>query len=491
MPLLHPSYDARGFARSPRRPRVVPGARRRGWFGRRRAQEELRPKHERRQGIALVLAITAIAILSVVLADMHESTSTSLAIAATQRDQLRAEYMARSGVNLTRLLVAREPDIRRVAAPLYQALMGRPPPMLPVWNIANDLLKPFCDYDGSRNLSIGIDFGSSEGLGDTKASCEIISFAENSKINVNQPLNFSGDRARRSIAMQLFAMMGGYQEQSPYDPIFQNRDRDGQFTNRIDAVGALIDWWDYDADRTVFDPGRAEVSTSGTEDDIYRRLADPFSPKNAPFDSLEELRLVRGVGDDFWATFVEPRPGDPQARIVTIYGSGSVNPNEAPPEVLLARLCSYIEQEAICRDPTEAAKFIQLLNTARAMIPVPFFTRVHDFLNFVEGRGGPRDIYPMLQAFLGPDNPLLFTPAAIPNQFRTEIDNSFVTAARILTVQVTGRSGCRREEDGHCLGYRGVVEIETVLNFHERWTPPPPNAGGMPALGIFHYYRVE
>jgi hypothetical protein len=30
-----------------------------------------------------------------------------------------------------------------------------------------------------------------------------------------------------------------------------------------------------------------------------------------------------------------------------------------------------------------------------------------------------------------------------------------------------------------------------VMNFHERWTPPPPNAGTMPGLGIFYYYRVE
>jgi general secretion pathway protein K len=488
--LLHASTDARGFRRARRRPRAVEGAHRRGWVG--RQQRSRIHVGKRRQGMALILAITAIAILSVVLADMHESTSMSLAIAATQRDQLRAEYMAKSGLNLTRLLVAKEPEVRRVAAPLYQALMGRPPPMLPVWNIASDLLQPFCNYERVRSSSsAGIDFGSAEGLGETNGTCEIISFAENSKINVNAPLNFSGDRARRSIAMQLFAMMGGYQEQSPYDPLFANRDRDGQFTSRLDAVGAIIDWWDYDTDRTVFDPGRAEVTTSGTEDDIYRRLDDPYEPKNAPFDSLEELRLVRGVGDDFWATFVEPRPGDPQARIVTIYGSGSVNPNEAPPEVLLARLCSYMENEAICRDPAEAAKFIQLLNTARGMIPVPFFTRVHDFLHFVEGRGGPRDLYPMLQGFLGPDSALLFTPATIPAQHRTEIDNSFVTAARILTIQSIGRSGCRREEEGECIAYRGEVRIEAVVNFHERWTPPPPNAGGMPGLGIFHYYHVE
>ena len=121
------------------------------------------------------------------------------------------------------------------------------------------------------------------------------------------------------------------------------------------------------------------------------------------------------------------------------------------------------------------------------------------FLHFVEGRGGPRDLYPMLQGFLGQESPLLFAPVTIPADRRTEIDNSFVTAARIITIDVTGRAGCRRPDgDGGCecdreddSCWRGRVRLNTVVNFHERWTPPPPNAGSMPGLGIFHYYRVE
>src|SRR5690606_13671192 len=138
--------------------------------------------------------------------------------------------------------------------------------------------------------------------------------------------------------MQVFAMIGGYQSPSPYDPLFEQRDPDGNFTSRLDLVSALIDWWDADTERTVFDPGAGEVTSSGGEDNLYQSFSDPYRVKHAPFDSLEELRLVRGVGDDFWATFVEPDPDDPESRNVTIYGSGSVNPNEAPPEVLLARL---------------------------------------------------------------------------------------------------------------------------------------------------------
>ena len=72
------------------------------------------------------------------------------------------------------------------------------------------------------------------------------------------------------------------------------------------TVAAVIDWWDEDEQRTLFDPGAAKVNSSGREDDIYGRFAEPYRIKNAPFDSLDELRMVRGFTDDFWATFVEP-----------------------------------------------------------------------------------------------------------------------------------------------------------------------------------------
>jgi general secretion pathway protein K len=422
-----------------------------------------------------------IAILAVLLADMHQSTSTALAVAANQRDRLQAEYAARSGMNLTRLLVANEPAIRQIVTPIYQMLLGRPPPQLPIWAMANDVLAPICRFEETQETAAaaGVDITGIRGLGDDPGTCEILALAENSKINVSDPLLRDGDEARRSISMQLFAMVGGYQSPSPFDPLFERPDADGNTTTRLDVVSALIDWWDRDTERTTFDPGAGTVSSAGPEDDVYSRYDDPYRVKNAPFDSMEELRLVRGIGDDFWATFVEPDPDDPSTRTITIYGSGSVNPNEAPPEVLLARLCSFLEGQALCTDATQAAKFIQLVRTVRAMFPVPFFTRSADFLNFVEGRGGERDLYPMLRLLLGPDNPLLFTPVTIPNELRTEVDRSFVTAARILTIQSTGFAG------------RSHVRIRAVLNTHDRWAPPPPNAGSMPSLGVFHHYRID
>jgi general secretion pathway protein K len=433
---------------------------------------------KREQGVALVIVMSAIAILAVFVADMHESTGTAFAVATSERDQLQAEYMAKSALNLTRLLVANEPAIRQTVTPFYQMMLGRPPPQLPVWTMAEEVLKPFCNFEEAQGAAgnVGIDLTSAEGLSDNPATCEILAFAENSKINLNDPLMRDGNQARAETALQLFALVGGYQSPSPYDPLFSQTDPDGNITSRLDVVSAMVDFWDPDTERTVFDPGAGEVSSAGAEDDVYSTLDDPYRAKNAPFDSLEEIRLVRGVGDDFWATFIEPDPNDPESRKVTIYGSGWVNANEAPPEVMLARICSRIDDQPLCTDPMESSKFIQLINTIRALIPVPLFTRNTDFIDFLEGRG---DLYQKLLGFLGPENPLLFRPVTIPQEERGAVTTSFVTAAQILTVEATGFAG------------RSQVRIRAVVNFHDRWTPPPPNAGQMPSLGVFHHYRVD
>jgi general secretion pathway protein K len=215
------------------------------------------------------------------------------------------------------------------------------------------------------------------------------------------------------------------------------------------------------------------------EDDIYRTFDDPYRIKNAPFDSIEELRLIRGMSDDVWATFIEPEPDNIHARQVTIYGSGWINPNEAAPQVLLARLCAFARDQALCNDPMSAASFVQLVSMARAFAPIPWFSTAEDFVSFVEGKGGEQGLYTMLVSLLGPTNPLLFPPLILTQEARAQLLKLFVPSAAIFSIQSTGIVG------------RAKVRIRAVVNTHDRWTPPPPNAGIMPGLGVLHYYRVD
>jgi general secretion pathway protein K len=441
-----------------------------------------RKSSRREQGVALVLVLGVIAVITVFVAELSSNTSTAFQVAVSERDRLQAEYLARSGLNLTRLLIAKEPDIRKIVAPMYSMMLGHGPPQLNVWAFANNLLMPFASFHDAKaaSVSAGVDFAQIQGIKDTGGTFEVVSIPENSMINLNKPLFWQGDEARSSLAMQLYALTGGYQNQSPYDALFNMIDPDGQLTSRLDVVSDAIDWWDDDEQKTVFDPGSSKVSTGGREDDIYSRFPEPYRVKNAPYDSLEELRLVRGFTDDFWSTFVEPDPEDPRSRMVTVYGSGAVNPNESRAEVLWSRICSFMSTQPLCQDPIQRQAFVQLFATARAILPIGMFEKPADFLNFIEGKGGARDLYPMLKMMLGKDNPLMmWTPVVIPADKRALMNGAFVISARIFCIQSVGKVG------------KTTVRLNTVVNFDENWTPPPLTTGKMTGLGIFLRYRVD
>jgi len=64
----------------------------------------------------------------------------------------------------------------------------------------------------------------------------------------------------------------------------------------------------------------SNTGSGGAEDNVYSLLRPPYLRKNAPFDSVEELRMIRGLGsDDLWASVVDPDPGNPGGARSTVW----------------------------------------------------------------------------------------------------------------------------------------------------------------------------
>ena len=76
-----------------------------------RRRKHRRPQQlpQKRSGVALVVVMAAVTIMAVFVAELMENTSTDFHVATAERDRLKAEYLAKSGINLNRLLIAREP----------------------------------------------------------------------------------------------------------------------------------------------------------------------------------------------------------------------------------------------------------------------------------------------------------------------------------------------------------------------------------------------
>lgn len=439
----------------------------------------------KREGVALLMSLISVAILAVLVADLHETTGTSFTAAMAERDQLKAEYLARSGVNLTKLMITQEPGIRKLAqgmvGPMLQMVGMKQVPQLPVWRFTDVLLQPFANLEASKGAlgGSGYDLDLSEGLGNIGGNFSVIGTAENGKINVNKRLFFGDDPTRVKIGQDLWPMMRDGRppgEPTRFDPLFDKVDAQGRMTSRIDVIANITDWWDGDQTRHTYDVATGTVVPSGGEDsDFYRSRRNPYEAKNAPFDSLEELRLVEGIDDDFWATFVEPSE-DPRDRQLTIYGSGRLNPNQAPPELLHYQICRAVEfQIPLCLDVTERGAFISLFRLALGS-NLPIFGTNTDLIKFIKG---DHPLYTMASTYAQTGLFQLFTPVQLTKEQESKLSKAFIVNASMIWLEATGTAG------------NAKTRIKTLINFHNKWVPPKGNPGTVPKLGVFHYFRID
>ncbi|MBM2829053.1 MAG: Type secretion system protein [Actinobacteria bacterium] len=121
---------------------------------------------------------------------------------------------------------------------------------------------------------------------------------EERKLNLNKLILANGnapDEQRLAVFRKLLSIIGI--EQSVAD--------------------AVVDWLDNDDSARV----------GGAETSYYMSLPYPYRAKNDLFDTLDELRLVRGITKE---AFEKIKP------FVTVHSSGMVNINTAPKEILMA-----------------------------------------------------------------------------------------------------------------------------------------------------------
>src|SRR3954470_310429 len=340
----------------------------------------------RRRGVALILVLAALTVLTVMLTEVQDESSAEFGSALSARDSLVAEYAAKSAVNLSRLLIAAEPTIRR-SLTLVFALVGDSR-QIPVWAYADRILGAFNDTDGVSSFAAlaGVDPKLGKNLGFKGGGFRLDIVDEDSKINFNVAAR--GDAfSQTRLASQIIGLIGPPQ----YSPMFEGRDADDSYTDRRALCSAIIDWVDPDQDQALCDPTSTTAQQAAAEDSFYQLLKQPYKRKNAAFDSLEELHRVRGVSDDFWATFVDPNPDVPDKRIVTIWGQGAVNVNTANPQTLLAIVCQASNNLALmCTDANEAQKFIMAMTMLRSFMPgLPVFKNAQEFVSALQQTNQP------------------------------------------------------------------------------------------------------
>lgn len=411
------------------------------------------------------MVLGALTILTVMLTEFQNETSAELGAAISARDTVKAEYAARSAVNLSRLLIASEPTIRaRIGFMVNNA-------QIKVWEYAGPVLGAFNDEAGGEAFSALASVNLAEGrnLGLDGAGFEVEVVDEDSKLNVNRPATGSIYDAQK-LGRALITVIG----QPQYEPLYEGFDEAGQLNDPMTVCAAILDWVDpnQQSDISACDPLSETASAAAPEDNYYQQLARPYERKNAAFDSLEELRMVRGVDDDFWHTFVDPDPESPDKRNWTVWSGGQVNVNSATPDVIWTLACDSqngAPDHPICNDPEQAVTFLTTVGMVRGLMPgVPAFASPKGFIAALRGKGpfGLMAEVTGLQPF---------------TKFKAESEllKSVTTESKVFSVYATGyvKSGKRETR----------VRVHSVVDFRGAPKPGAPTVGRLEELSA----RVE
>jgi general secretion pathway protein K len=277
-----------------------------------------RRRRNRQRGVALLITLTWIALMVALVSEFTYGTSVDSAQAANARDELRAHYMARSSVNLARLLVKiQQRFIEPIMGQLQQGLSSAMNQggsgtggstgssaasglgiSLRVTDYAGTLMGFFSGSKedvGALGSLIGIDTAGIKGLGMTSGRFDAEITSEDGKIDLNCG---SGVAPVKSRQVTVYRLLTGLMYSPRFERLFSEADVNGQFATRTQVASALIDW--ADADEQMFS---VDGSAASNEDYRYDAQKDHYRAHDNSFDTIEEIKMVRGVSDGFMEAF--------------------------------------------------------------------------------------------------------------------------------------------------------------------------------------------
>ncbi len=410
------------------------------------------------RGVALILVLTTLAILTSIGVEFSFSTRVNLKLAENLRDEMRAFYLARSAVNLSRLLLHFQKQLDgaggQAAAGLQKAIgaaqaaagksgagavgaigaaLGLPAgggaapsslgirlwELVPIDSNAFGMVLGGGLPDGIDPSAMGADRDPGEQAERARQQAEeekrppgappieggplhtFGSFqgAYTSKIvDENSRINVRGldglGGQPLAVLIQLRAMMAD----PKYDFIFDEDDANRDRVRREDVILALKDWIDSDENGSAIDPTnlRAPFTNAFSDENAaYDRYTPRYKAKNAPADSLQELYMVRGVNDRFMAAF-----GERLTVWLDINDKLNVNTSDPLQMVTNVLIAAQNPNDPRLRDPLLLRTILQDISI-RKMFSF-FGLTVADFVSVVKANGVP--VRPELEQANSPAN---------------------------------------------------------------------------------------
>lgn len=298
-----------------------------------------RHRQSSRAGVAMLVALSAILLLTVIATEIRYKAEVNGMLAVRHREEAMAEALAMSGVGLYQLiLVASKALGRNPMIQQFGQMFGMNGDslwqFLPKFNtgLLRMIFVSGGDMDEDEAARMQSEGLSEEELEETREAggglrrnfldfvgdfdAHVIDEARHVYVG-NLTAATLADLMVSPAAMQLQGLMA----KEEYNDFFYKNNID-----RIELISNLVDWTDPDNNR---------LFQGGPEDSLYQKLEPPYLPKNAPFDTRDEIRLVEGWHlDGVWQRI---------GKHLTIYGGGKVNVNTAERPVIRGLLAAYAE----------------------------------------------------------------------------------------------------------------------------------------------------
>ncbi len=347
---------------------------------------------DRRQGMALLMALIMIVLITAFITEFNYSARVKILGASHSRDDTKALFLARGGIRVYALLLvvgrqsANNQMIEGLLSQIGMSIDGAAMVCRSIPFLDTAMLRFLADAGGSVGdddeggilglLGLGGDGEDGRGSIDLLAEDEttvrrgILDFEgdfkvdcadESSKIDVNGFANnawIALPLQQHPTAQLLFGMFAPQE----YDPLFEERLK----MDRWELIGNIRDWIDADTVRSGL--------YGGDEDSLYDDYEPRYRSKNARLDSLAEVRMVHGVTDEVWETWKDAWSIHTQ--------NFKVNVNAVNPTTIRALLRAFADP--MVQDPQLDAAVLQLQVQQQLMGPS---RNANDFINRVKGTG--------------------------------------------------------------------------------------------------------
>lgn len=309
------------------------------------ALEQPAKKPREKRGIAMLITLVTIVLLSASVVEYTYSNRIHLSLASNERDRVKAYFLAKSSYNIAKLLLsfqfALQSESRTTEDDMGQ-LIGRAMRRsnFQMYQYVDLFLGPFNSGKiespiGGINLS---DTGV-EGFGNFAGEMTVRVVPEDGRININ---NFAKDEIDEADLAQLCAMV----LDPRYDEIFEVKDEFGELMDRAAVLQNIIDFIDPDEEGILLSNECTIRGKSGDELRPYNRSENrTIRPRNRRLVDVSELYQVHGVSESFMDAFKDQ---------LTVFNTGKPNLNVAQAPVFFSVLCQNIAIQGKKLSPGES-----------------------------------------------------------------------------------------------------------------------------------------